>query len=183
MFQKNIDGQAIIPFKNYCLRPLRTSDAGLIAMYAGDERVARMTPNIPHPLPEGAAKGWIEHALLQDRKKHIWAIDGTPHGQDEVLGLMSLGEVTEDQAVVEYWIAPVLWNSGIASAALEALIVNNPLNSNSLVASVFQDNPASARVITNAGFSLIGESEVFSVARNGFIGTWDYVKRLSDGDL
>jgi RimJ/RimL family protein N-acetyltransferase len=181
MFQDSIDGQAVIPFEGYFLRPLRASDAGLISMYAGDERIARMTPNIPYPLPDGAVDAWIENANAEDRTKHIWAIDGTPHGQEEILGTIALDEVTEDQAAVEYWIAPVLWNSGIASATLEALIANNPLNSHSLVASVFQDNPASAKVITNAGFSLIGESEVFSVARNGLIGTWDYIKRLGDG--
>ena len=181
MFQQSIDGQAVIPFDTYVLRPLRTSDAGLMALYTGDERVARMTPNVPHPLPEGAVEAWIDRALLPDRTRHIWAIDGTQTQQDEVLGAIVLEYITEDQASVEYWTAPLFWNSGIASAALNAIIAHNPLGLTSMVASVFQDNPASAKVITNAGFKLIGESETFCVSRNGFIGTWDYVLQLGDG--
>ena len=35
----------------FVLRPVRKSDAGLFAMYAGDKRVAEATRSIPHPLP------------------------------------------------------------------------------------------------------------------------------------
>ena len=38
----------------FVLRPVRASDAGLIAHYAGDKRVAEATQGIPHPLPPGA---------------------------------------------------------------------------------------------------------------------------------
>jgi RimJ/RimL family protein N-acetyltransferase len=181
MFQQSINGQAVIPFDGYYLRPLRPSDAGLISLYTGDVRVARMTPNVPHPLPEGAVEAWINNANTDGRTRHVWAIDGTQANQDEILGAVALEKITDNQASIEYWTAPLFWNSGIASSAVNAIIQENPLNLTSMVASVFQDNPASAKVITNAGFKLIGESEIFSVARNGFVGTWDYVLQLEDG--
>ena len=41
------------------LRPVRRSDAGLIEMYGADERVARMTTSIPHPLPPGTTEAFV----------------------------------------------------------------------------------------------------------------------------
>ncbi len=47
-----------------------------------------------------------------------------------------------------------------------------------MFAEAFQDNPQSARVLTNAGFQYLGDAESFSVARNARVPTWTYVKRL-----
>ena len=60
-----------------------------------------------------------------------------------------------------------------------ALVVANPLKNATMFASVFQDNPASARVLTNAGFEYLGDAEAFSVARDAKVQTWTYLKRLS----
>ena len=49
--------------ERFTLRPLRKSDAGLLAMYAGDIRVARSTSSIPHPLPPGSIESYIARAL------------------------------------------------------------------------------------------------------------------------
>ena len=46
----------------FVLRPVRRSDAGLFAMYAGDRRVAEATRSIPHPLPPGAADAFVTRA-------------------------------------------------------------------------------------------------------------------------
>ena len=48
-FGQMVDG--VIPAGRFVLRPVRKSDAGLFAMYAGDRRVAEATRSIPHPLP------------------------------------------------------------------------------------------------------------------------------------
>jgi len=42
----------------------------------------------------------------------------------------------------------------------------------------FQDNPSSARVLTNAGFTYLGDAETFCVARNKVIQTWTYVRKM-----
>jgi len=46
---------------------------------------------------------------------------------------------------------------------------------------VFQDNPASARVLTNCGFEYIGDAEAFSVARNAKVPTWTYLRKFAKG--
>lgn len=177
---ENLQIQSTIVAERFDLRPVRVSDRGLMRMYAGDKRVATNTSRIPHPLPPGAVADFIKRAQSSDSIEDVWVIDGTKSDNQELLGLVSLVRVTDDQAEVGYWIAPALWGMGIASEALTALIADNPLKCTSFVARVFQDNPASARVITNAGFQLVGESETFSVSRKALVETWDYVLQMHD---
>ena len=82
------------------------------------------------------------------------------------------------QSEVGYWVAPPFWNTGLASDAVKALVEANPLGDATMFASVFQDNQASARVLTNCGFAYIGDAEAFSVARNTCVPTWTYLKKL-----
>ena len=82
------------------------------------------------------------------------------------------------QSEVAYWVAPVFWNTGIASEAVRALIGANPLDDCTYFAEVFQDNPGSARVLTNAGFEYLGDAEAFSVARNSIVPTWTYIRKM-----
>lgn len=166
------------------LRPLRRSDAGLIELYGSDERVARMTTSIPHPLPPGTTDAFVARATSAPTEEMIWAMDASASGGAELKGLISLkqiepGALGGSQAEIGYWVAPAWWNTGVASAAVQALIDANPLDNETIFASVFQDNPASARVLTNAGFAYLGDAEKFSVARNSKVATWTYVRKLN----
>jgi RimJ/RimL family protein N-acetyltransferase len=67
----------------------------------------------------------------------------------------------------------------VASEAVRVLIAANPLQSTTIFASVFQDNPASARVLTNCGFEYLGDAESFSVARDASVPTWTYSLKLA----
>lgn len=174
--QTSID-QPIIAHERFILRPLRKSDAGLIAHYTSDERVARMTSSIPHPLPPGTAEAYVDRALSDSREEDIWAIDGSHVGSDELKGVIGLKRLDRDQSEVAFWIAPAFWNSGLASEALQALVEANPLNNAAMFASVFQDNPASARVLIHCGFEYLGDAETFSVARNANVPTWTYSRK------
>ena len=58
------EGQPVVEASRFLLRPLRTSDAGLIGLYTADERVARMTSSIPHPLPPGSTEAFVAQARL-----------------------------------------------------------------------------------------------------------------------
>ncbi|MEM9434187.1 MAG: GNAT family N-acetyltransferase [Pseudomonadota bacterium] len=174
---ENVIIQATIETDRLCLRPLAKSDAGLVEMFASDKRVADMTTSIPHPLPPGSTAGLIERALAPGRMEDVWVIDGRDR-QNTLMGLISLERMDREQSEIGYWVAPVYWNTGIASEAVEALIAENPQSSRTIFGSVFQDNPASARVLTNAGFVYIGDAEAFSVARNSTVRTWTYIKKL-----
>jgi len=169
--------QPVIAAERFDLRPLRGSDAGLIAHNAGDERVARNTTSIPHPLPPGAAEALIERARAADRAEDIWAIDGTRAGGSELMGLLGLARVDEGKSEIAYWVAPAWWNTGVASAAVEAVLAANPHAARCVFASVFQDNPASARVLTHCGFDYLGDAEAFSVSRGAKVATWTYSRK------
>ncbi|CUJ27868.1 GNAT family N-acetyltransferase [Cognatishimia activa] len=178
MMHDMIVNQPVIEAERFVLRPLRRSDQGLIEHYASDRTLARMTTSIPHPLPPGVTEAFIARSHSEDRVEDVWALDGTGHENAEVMGVISLERVSEDQAEIGYWVAPPFWNMGFASEAVRTLIAANPLGSKTLFASVFQDNAASARVLTNAGFQYLGDAENFSVARNAPVPTWTYSLKL-----
>ncbi|MWD29720.1 GNAT family N-acetyltransferase [Aquicoccus sp. SCR17] len=173
-----IQNQATIETERFDLRPLRKSDLGLIEMHGKDERVARMTRSIPHPLPPGVSEGFIARALDPERTEDVWAIDGTRSDLPEVMGLIALERMDRNQSEIGYWVAPAFWNTGIASDAVRALVEANPLGSDTMFASVFQDNPASAKVLTNCGFEYIGDAESYSVARDSTVRTWTYLRKM-----
>ena len=171
--------QPVIETERFDLRPLRMSDAGLLALYAGDERVARNTSSIPHPLPPGAAEAFVARAQSTEGSECVWAMDGSKSGGAELMGVISLKQVEAGQCELGFWVAPAFWNAGVASCAVEALIARNPGGCRMLFATVFQDNPASARVLTNCGFTYIGDAEAFSVARGAKVATWTYSLKLA----
>ncbi len=169
-----------IEAERFILRPVRKSDAGLLELHMGDERVARATRAIPHPLPPGATESFIARAQRAERDDDIWVMDGSASGLAEVLGVAWLTRMDRDQSEINFWVAPAFWNTGLASEAVRAMIKANPHSARTMFAEVFQDNPASARVVTNAGFEYLVDAEAFSVARGVTVPTWTYVKKLAD---
>jgi RimJ/RimL family protein N-acetyltransferase len=167
----------VISADRFVLRPLRSSDAGLMSFYMGDRRVADMTTSIPHPLPPGSSEALIAKLTAPASTEVAWALDGTRHGGSELLGVIFLEKMDRDQSEISYWVAPAFWNTGFASEAVSALVEANPLENATMFGSVFQDNPISARVLTNAGFEYLGDAEAFSVARIAKVPTWTYLKK------
>lgn len=177
MMLDTITNQPVICTERFDLRPLRASDVALIEMNASDARVAMNTGSIPHPLPPGMVEAMIARAQAENRIEDFWAMDGSKSGGSEVMGVISLVRVDLHQSEIGYWVAPAYWNSGVASTAVEALLAANPQNCRMIFASVFQDNAASARVLTNCGFQYLGDAETFSVARAGKVPTWTYSRK------
>lgn len=179
MYEDVLAAQPTIPAERFVLRPLRKSDVGLMAMYTADKRVAGGTRAIPHPLPPGATEAFIARAMADNRKEDVWAIDGSEQGLDELLGVVSLTRLEEDQSALGYWIGVGFWNAGFASEAVAALIAANPHRARTLFAEVFQDNPGSARVLTNSGFEYLGDAECYCLARDSRVPTWTYLKKMA----
>ncbi|MEL6516207.1 MAG: GNAT family N-acetyltransferase [Pseudomonadota bacterium] len=174
-----IVNQPVIEADRFTLRPVRRSDAGLVSMYAADKRVAWNTSNIPHPLPPGTSEAFVERAMSPTRSEDVWVIDGAATGAGEVLGTVGLKRMDRAQSEIGYWIAPAFWNTGLASEAVRAVLAANPQEAETFFGVVFQDNPASARVLTNAGFEYIGDAETFCVARGATVPTWTYIRKMS----
>lgn len=177
MSKSEVITQPVIKTDRFVLRPVTRADAGQIKLYGGDKRVAEATSVIPHPLPDGVTESFIERALDPERSEDIWVIDPSDDGS-EVLGAIGLNRLDRNQSEIGFWVAPAAWNNGFASAAVEAIVKANPQACRTIFGSVFQDNPASARVLTNCGFDYIGEAESFCVARGVTVPTWTYIKKL-----
>ena len=157
------------------LRRLRPRDAGLIALYCSDRRVAWTTASIPHPYPPGAAEGFIERVLAPGASELSWAIDTGADGENGLVGMIGLKRKDDGVAEIGYWVAPAFWNTGYASEAVEGVVGDAARTGwRELTAFVFQDNPASARVLTRAGFAYEGEGEVFSLARGAMVPSFRY---------
>lgn len=178
MSNMQLTSQPTFRATRFDLRPLRRSDVGLSGLYAADKRIARMTTSIPHPLPPGATEAFLDRALAPDRTEDVWALDASRHGGAELFGLISLTRMDRDQSEIGYWVAPQFWGGGMAHEAVAALLDANPQNNQTVFGSVFQDNPASARVLTNSGFEYIGDAEAFSVARAANVPTWTYIRKM-----
>lgn len=172
------DGQQVIKAGRFLLRPLRAADAGLIQLYTADRRVAEGTRAIPHPLPPGAAEQYVARAMSPDRNEDVWAIDASDSELGELLGVVSLTRIEPEQSELGFWIGSGFWNTGFATEAVQALVAANPHGSRTLFAEAFQDNPGSAKVLTNAGFSYLGDAESWSVAREARVPTWTYLRQM-----
>ncbi|EKE45729.1 hypothetical protein OCGS_0148 [Oceaniovalibus guishaninsula JLT2003] len=160
------------------LRPPRPADAEALWTLTSDPRVARATRSIPHPLPEGAVDAFIARSAHPERTEDAWIMDGSRSDLPEVAGVVALTPMDRAQSEIAYWVAPDLWNTGLASEAVGALLEANPQDCATVFASVFQDNPISARVLTNAGFAYIGDAEALCAARGGAVPTWTYLRRM-----
>lgn len=164
--------------ERFLLRALRRSDAGLIAHYTADRRVAEGTRSIPHPLPPGASDAYVQRVMAHKKGEDVWAIDGSANNLAELLGVVSLTQLDDKQSELRFWIGAGFWNTGFATEAVAALVAANPHQDRTLFAEVFQDNPGSARVLTNCGFDYLGDAESWSVARNARVATWTYLRKM-----
>ncbi|WP_299030445.1 GNAT family protein [uncultured Sulfitobacter sp.] len=173
-----LTNQPTLTTARFVLRPVRMSDLTRIEHYAADSRLAMHTPRLPHPLPPGLIAGFIERAMAPIREEDVWVMDGGTDNGDEVMGVISLTRLDRNQSEIGYWVAPPFWNTHIASDAVQAIVTGNPLGNDAMFASVFHDNPASAKVLTNTGFAYLGDAETFCLARNATVPTWTYSKKL-----
>lgn len=131
----------------------------------------------------GAAASSDQPGILSGQPERIPGLPERIPGLPEVLGVLSLKPMEGQrakggQSEVAYWVAPMFWNTGYASDAVRALIAANPLGDQTYFAEVFQDNPGSARVLTNVGFQYLGDAEAYAVARGAMVPTWTYTRKL-----
>lgn len=157
------------------LRPLRPADAAQIALHAADPRVARMTVRIPHPYPPGAAEALVEKARKGEAEGLIWALDTGADDENGLIGMIRVTPRGDGTAAIGYWVAPAVWGAGYASEALEAIRTwASGEGLAALTAEVFQDNLASVKVLTRAGFAYLGETEAYSLARQAMVPSFRY---------
>jgi RimJ/RimL family protein N-acetyltransferase len=166
------------------LRRFRPADAALVELMASDGRVAWMTERVPHPYPPGLAAGFVERVSRGTSDEIGWAIDTETGGGEAVenglIGTIMLRiEAQPDSkagtARVGYWLAPAFWGTGYATEALAGVVgFARAAGFRTLTARVFQDNPASVKVLLHAGFAYVDDGETYSLARGTMVPTHNY---------
>jgi RimJ/RimL family protein N-acetyltransferase len=157
------------------LRPLRRADTALIELYCSDAGLARMTGSIPHPYPPGLAESYIARVNGPKSAETAWALDTGEDDGNGLVGIVTLKGREAGTAEIGYWVAGAFRNSGYAGEAVEAMKAHAAAQGlAALTAGAFQDNDASIRVLTRAGFRYVGEDELHSLARGGMVPTFRY---------
>jgi RimJ/RimL family protein N-acetyltransferase len=96
--------------------------------------------------------------------------------------MIALRRRADGAGEIGYWVAPAVWGAGYAGEAVEAIKAHGAaVGLPALVASVFQDNLASVKVLVRAGFVYEGEGEVYSLARGGMVPAFRYRLALGGG--
>lgn len=159
-----------IPLANALLRSWRADDAESVALHADDREVWRnMRDRFPHPYTLQDAREWLAFAATLPAGTNF-AIDV---GGRAVGGISfePLGDVFRVGAELGYWLGRAHWGMGIATAGVQAVTAHvfTHFDFIRLQASVFSWNPASARVLEKAGYTLEATNRR-SMIKEGVVG-------------
>lgn len=111
----------VITTPRLVLRPFTIEDASDVQRLAGDERVAREIPLIPHPYPDGLAESWIDtHEASEERHGEIIRAI-TLKDTGAFVGCISLARTGYDHcAELGYWTGVDFWGRGYVTEAAQA---------------------------------------------------------------
>ena len=134
------------------LRAWRPDDLDSLVANASDESVSRgLRDRFPYPYTGDDGRAWLARAV--DESDRAWAVEIDGHA----VGGVSLHpgvDVHRHSAELGYWLGQRWWGRGLMSAIIEVFAARAmaALRLYRLHASVYANNPASARVLEKAGF-------------------------------
>jgi RimJ/RimL family protein N-acetyltransferase len=150
-----------LPLERCTLRPWRRGDEASLVRHANNRKVwLNMRDRFPHPYTAKDADEWIAHAGAQTPVlSFAIVVDEAAVGGT---GLELGTDVDRRSAEVGYWLGEPFWGRGIATEVLRAITeyAFRTLDICRVHAGVFEWNPASARVLEKAGYTLEGRSRL-----------------------
>ncbi len=152
------------------LRAWRAGDEASLVRYANNRNVSgNLKDRFPFPYTGADATAWIAHASGQTPVVNFAiVVNGEAVGG---AGIELGTDVFHRSAEVGYWLGEPFWGRGIASEVLRAITdyAWATLDVIRLEAGVFSWNPASARVLEKAGYTLEGRLRQ-AVVKHGRVG-------------
>jgi RimJ/RimL family protein N-acetyltransferase len=140
-----------------CIRTYHDGDLRSLARNANDRRIAaNLRDGFPHPYTEHHARTYLARVAAHWPPLAYAIADG--NAVIGGIGILPGEDVHRRTAELGYWLAVPYWGRGIMSRAVRtftewAFVRFDLLR---VHASVYQTNPASARVLENAGFRFEG---------------------------
>lgn len=146
-----------LPLGAWQIRDLSARDEDALVKYANERRVSVQLRDVfPYPYTRADARAFLD-GVASERPRQSFAIASA----QELIGGIALhrfDDVHRRSAEIGYWLALPFWGQGIATRAVRALS-DWAFESSDLLrlfAGVFETNPASARVLEKAGYTLEG---------------------------
>jgi len=153
------------------LRPWRAADATELLRYANNRKIWMNLRDIfPHPYTSEDAQQWLALCAGATGEPAIFAIE-FEGGAIGGVGLQFLTDVNRLTAVIGYWLGEPFWGRGFATVAVKAVTeyAFATFDLQRVQATVFEWNPASARVLERAGYTFEGRLRS-SIVKSGRIG-------------
>src|SRR5688572_29240224 len=175
------DASDSTPPTGLTFRTWRSRDVEALCRHANNRKIwNNLLDRFPHPYTKRDAERWIELNLATLSATLNFAIerDGEAIGG---VGVDRRSDVRTGTGEIGYWVAEPFWGQGIATAAVH-FITEYAFRAFPFVrlqASVFDSNPASARVLEKAGYTFEGRLRR-AYTKDGRVGDLLVYARLRD---
>lgn len=151
------------------LRPYVDGDAPAMVEYLGDFEVSRWLALVPHPYGPDHAAQFLETKRNPDPKQGHFGLAVETEGR--FVGGTSL-KGPGPTVMLGYWIGRPWWGRGLMTEAVGALLAHafaptavGGMGLERIGSGVFEGNEASLAIQRRFGFTILGTSTVFSIAR------------------
>ena len=156
-----------IDIGHYTIRDWALGDAGSLAKYANNPRIAaNLRDGFPNPYTQTDAESFLSNVSSQSPRT-VFAIASDKEAIGSI-GLMRGRDVHRFTAELGYWLAEPFWGKGIMTSAVVEITDYGfaEFNLNRIYAEPYTPNLASARLLEKAGYSLEGTLRA-SVVKHG----------------
>jgi ribosomal-protein-alanine N-acetyltransferase len=139
------------------LSRVNKKDKSSLIKYLNDFDIYKNTSNIPHPYTSKDAVWWINH--VKDKAKQTGRLSNFAIRDSNLNLIGGIGfhlkyGLKSHKDEIGYWLAKDFWNKGIMTKVVKKFCEIGFLENNliRIEAVVFENNPASARVLEKNGF-------------------------------
>jgi ribosomal-protein-alanine N-acetyltransferase len=153
------------------VRPWRASDLKDLVRNANNRKIwLNLRDRFPHPFTVADARAWLAIRGADTGNPHNFAIE-FEGGAIGGIGIEFFRDVHRFTAEIGYWLGEPFWGRGFATIALRAVTgyAFAAFDLERIQATVYEWNPASARVLEKAGYEFEGRLRNY-VMKDGRLG-------------